>query len=51
MYGVDGKLLNGINLDCVKVKGGEGECFRIDSSVTGVYLVPLAFKYIYGCML
>ena len=37
MYDVSGKLLNGIksvyvaNLDCVRVKGGESECFRIDS--------------------
>ena len=39
MYDVGGKLLNGIksmyvnSLACVKVKGGESECFRIDSGV------------------
>ena len=39
MYHVEGKMLNGIksmyvnNLDCFKVKGGENECFRIDSGV------------------
>ena len=36
---MDGKHLNGINslhvnsLGCVRVKGGESECFRIDSGV------------------
>ena len=39
MYDVGGKLLNGIrstyvnSLACVKVKGSESECFRIDSFV------------------
>ena len=39
MYDVDGKLLNGIksmyvnSLACVRVKGGESHCFRINSSV------------------
>ena len=39
MYDVGSKLLNGINsiyvniLACVKVKGGEAECFRIDRGV------------------
>ena len=39
MYDVGGKLLNGIksiyvnSLGCVRVKGGESECFRINSSV------------------
>ena len=39
MYDVGGKLLNGIksmyvnSLACVRVKGCESECFRIDSSV------------------
>ena len=39
MYDVGAKLLNGIksmyvnSLDCVRVKGGESECFRIDSGV------------------
>ena len=37
MYNVDGKLLNGIksmyanSLACVRVKGCESECFRIDN--------------------
>ena len=39
MYDVDGKLLNGIksmyvnSLTCVRVKGGESECLRINSGV------------------
>ena len=39
MYGVGGKLLNGIksmyvdSLDCVRVKRGESVRFRIDSGV------------------
>ena len=39
MYDVIGKLLSGIkrmyveSLACVTVKGGESECFRIDSGV------------------
>ena len=39
MYDVGGKLLNGVismyvnSLVCVRVKGGERECFRIDSGV------------------
>ena len=39
MYDVDGKLLRGIksmriySLACVRVKGGESECFRIDSGM------------------
>ena len=39
MYDVGYKLLNGIysmyvnSLACVRVKGGESECFRINSSV------------------
>ena len=39
MYDVGGKLLNGIksmyvnSLACIRVKGGESECFRIDSGV------------------
>ena len=39
MYDMSGKLLSGIksmyvdNLACVRVKGGESECFRIDSGV------------------
>ena len=39
IYDVDGKLLNTIkdmyinSLACVRVKGSESECFRIDSGV------------------
>ena len=49
MYDVGGKLLNGIKsmyvniLACVRVKGGESVCFRIDSCVRQiVYHVHLA---------
>ena len=51
MYDVDGKLLNGIksiyvnSLTCIRVKGGEGEYFRIDSGCeTGEYHVPLSYE-------
>ena len=37
------------SLACVGVKGGESECFRIDSGVTAVHHVPSAFQCIYGC--
>ena len=36
MHVVDGKLLNGMyanRLSCVRVKGCDSECFRIDSGV------------------
>ena len=39
MYDEGGKFLNGIkcmyvnSLACVRVKGGDGECFRINSGV------------------
>ena len=39
MYDVGGKLLNGIksmsgnSVACVRVKGGESECFRMESDV------------------
>ena len=55
MYVVFGKLLNGTksmydnSLACVGVKGGESECFRIDSGETGVYHVTLALQCIYKC--
>ena len=45
MYDVGGKLLNGIKsmyvnrLTCVRAKGGESECFRIDSSVRQVSIM------------
>ena len=46
-----GKLLNGIksmyvnSLACVRVKGGESECFRINSSVRqGCIMSPWLFN-------
>ena len=45
MYDVGGKLLNGIKsmsvnrLTCVRAKGGESECFRIDSGVRQVSIM------------
>ena len=50
----DDKLLNGIesmcvkSLACVRVMGGESECFRINSGVRRVYHVPLTLQCIYG---
>ena len=51
MYDVGGKLLNGIksiyvnNLVCVKVKGGDSECFRINSGVRlGCIVSPWIFN-------
>ena len=44
MYDVGGKLMNGImsihvnSLACVRVKGDESECFRIDRGVRKVVL-------------
>ena len=34
-------------LACVRIKGGESECFGIDSGVKQVYHVHLAFQYMY----
>ena len=54
MYDMGGKLLNGIksmyinSLACVRVKGGESECFRINSGVRWVYHVLMALQCIYG---
>ena len=56
MYDVGGKLFNGIKsvyvntLACVRVKGCESECFRIDSGVRQACIVsPWLFNiYIYG---
>ena len=54
MYDVGGKLLNGIksmyvnSLARVRVRGGESECFRIDSGVRRMYHVPLGLQCIYG---
>ena len=48
MYHVGGRLLTGIksvyinSVACVRVKGRESKCFRIDWCETGVYHVPLA---------
>ena len=51
MYGVSGKLLNGIksmyvnSLACVRVNGGESECFRIDNDVRqGCIISPWLFN-------
>ena len=46
MYDVGGKLMNGIksmyvhSLACVKVKGGESECFRINSGMRSTNPLP-----------
>ena len=45
MYDVGGKLLNDIkivyvnSLACIRVKGGERECFRVDSGVRQVCIM------------
>ena len=51
MYDVGGKLLNRIKiiyaniLACVRVKGGESKCFRIDSGVRqGCIMYPWFFN-------
>ena len=51
MHDVGGKLLSGIksmyvdSLACVRVKGGESECFRIDSAVRqGCIMSPCLFN-------
>ena len=47
------KLLNGIksrygnSLSCVRVKGDESECFRIDKGVRRFNHDPLSFQCIY----
>ena len=47
LYDVGDKFLNGIksmyvnSLGCVRVKGGESECFRIDSGVRQVCIISL----------
>ena len=54
-YNVDGKLFKGIismcanSLACVRVKGGESECFSIGSGVREGCVVPLTFQRSYGC--
>ena len=51
MYDVEGKLLGGIksmrvdSLDCIRIKGGESEPFRIDSGVRqGCIMSPWFFN-------
>ena len=51
MHDVGGKLLNGFksmyvnSIACVRVKGGESECFRIDSGVRqGCIISPWLFN-------
>ena len=50
MYDVGSELLNSIktmyvnNLACVRVKGGESECFRIDSVRHGSIMSPWLFN-------
>ena len=51
MYDAGGKLLNGIksmyvnSLPCVRVKGGESQCFKIDSGVRqGCIMSPWLFN-------
>ena len=53
MYDVGGKLLNGVismyvnSLVCVRVKGCESECFRIDSGVRQVDIRSLCLFNVY----
>ena len=53
-YSVCGELFNAIksiyvrSLACVRVKGGESYCFRINSGVRRMYHVPLDLQCIYG---
>ena len=53
MYGVGGKFFNGINniyvnsLACVRVTGGESQCFRIDSGVRQVRIVSPSLFNVY----
>ena len=48
MYGVVGKRLSGINsLACVRVKGGESECFRIESGVRQSVVISPWFCNVY----
>ena len=55
VYDVGGNLLNGIksmyvnSVPCVRIKGGESECFRINSGVRqGCIMSPLTLQCIYG---
>ena len=49
MHDLGGKLLNGIkrkfvnSLTHVRVKGGESECFKIDSGVRQAYIMSFVF--------
>ena len=53
MHDVGGKLLNGIksmyfnNKSCVRVRGSESECFRIDSGVRQRFIMSPWFFYVY----
>ena len=54
MYDVGGKLMNGIksiyvnSIACVKVKGDDSECFKIDSGVRQVCIIsPWLFNVLY----
>ena len=58
MYDVVGKLLNGIrsmyvnSLACVRVMGGESECFRINSGVRqGCIMSPWLFNVYINAMM
>ena len=49
MYDRGGKLLSGIksiyvnSLGCTRAKGGESECFRINSDVRQEFMISLGF--------
>ena len=53
MYNVCGKLLNGFKsmnvniLGCVRVKGVESECFRINGVKQGLIMSPCLFNVYY----
>ena len=53
MYDVGGKLLNGIkslfvnSLVCIRVKGGEGECFKINRDVRQDFIMSHWFFNVY----
>ena len=55
MYDGGGKLFSHSksmydnSLACVRVKGGERKCFRIDSGVRQGCIMSLFFQCIYGC--
>ena len=55
MYDVGGKLLSEIksmyvnSIACVRVKGGENKCCRIESDVKQGYACPFGLQLIYEC--